>query len=279
MKRKPNIKDYQNIALFLQHYYEYKKSLDSKFSYSSWAQKLGIKNRSYLRLILSGDRPINETLAKSLLSHLKLDDSEADYFTTLLGYNQSKHQAHKYIFGQKLLKFQNISQDFQEVQDHYTFLSNPLLPRLLTLLSFNDFSQNPAQAAFILGVTEQELQDGCQKLEALALIERSPQGDSFRWQTKKKSWRLPNNFKNLGFRDFYMNSLETASKAIDLYSEDERRFRSLFLALNPQEFQGFLKDFEDFIQAQIAKRDVPSIDGRRLYQLLFSFFPTSKNQE
>lgn len=52
-------------------------------------------------------------------------------------------------------------ENFQEVQNHYEFLLNPLLPRIQTLLSYEDFSQNPEEAAHILNITPDEFTKAC----------------------------------------------------------------------------------------------------------------------
>ncbi len=280
MHVKLDIRKYQSVTAFLGHYYEQQKSADSEFSYAAWARALGLKNRTYLSLILTGARPISERLTQSFIAYFQFDVAETEYFVNLLGYNQSRHQEHRRIFGQQVLKFQTLAEDFQEVQSHYEFLSNPLLPRVQTLLSFEDFTPYPAEAARILGVSEAEFAGACRELEKLALIERIERpGDPSRWKTKKRSWRLPERFRSLGHRDFYLETLRRAGQAIDLFKEHERKFRSLFVALNPAEFEDFLKDFEVFVQSQLAKRDGSSIRGRRLYQLNFAFFPESQSNE
>jgi len=276
MKQKPNVKAYQSVSLYLQHYYEFRKQEDPLFSYTTWAQELGVKSRGYLRLIVMDERPINQKTLDSLLSSLKLDAQDAEYFATLVNYNQSKNKEQKKVFGKKILTYQMTNQNILEIEDHYEFLSHPILPRLQTLLGFQDLAEDPQQITKLLDISEKELALACTQLEKLSLIE--PYYDSKnekKWRAKKKSWRLANNYRNLAYREFYIESLKNAEKAIDAFEPDERRFRSLFFAMNQNEFQDFLRDFESFVQEQSAKRDPSRIDNRKLYQLNFNFFPNS----
>ena len=54
------------------------------------------------------------------------------------------------------------------------------------------------------------------------------------------------------------------------------RFRYTYHLID-EEFQEFLADFEIFIDEQSKKRDRNKLDGRRIYNLTFSFFPETKS--
>lgn len=53
---KPNISDYLDYRKFMLDSYNFKKKSTKKFSYSRWAEKAGFKSRSFLRLVMLGDR-------------------------------------------------------------------------------------------------------------------------------------------------------------------------------------------------------------------------------
>ncbi|MDG0817200.1 TIGR02147 family protein [Bdellovibrio svalbardensis] len=275
MIQKPAILSYQNVVLFLQHYYEYRKGLDV-FSYTKWAQELGLKNRAYLRMVVMGERPISESIAEAFVAALQFNDVESDYFMTLVNYNQCKTGEQKRTFAKKLLRFQMNAEDFLEVENHYEFLADELLPRIQTLLSFEDVAKDTAKAAQILGISVQKFFDSCSKLEKMGLLEKQEVGGESKWVVVKKSWRLPNNFRGLGYKEFYKDAWRRAEEAIEKYEAHERRFRNLFVAMSASEFEDFLRDFETFVQEQSAKRNVDHLFNRRLYQLNFSFFPSTE---
>src|SRR5688500_15524072 len=99
---KPNVKKYLNVFQFLQDYYQFRKSQELQFSYEIWAKQLGLTDKSYLRLIVLGKRPINTKVAEALGSKLDFSSDEQNYFFILIQYTQSRTREHKDVFGKKL---------------------------------------------------------------------------------------------------------------------------------------------------------------------------------
>ncbi|MEN0059555.1 MAG: hypothetical protein AAGB31_12020, partial [Bdellovibrio sp.] len=52
----PCIYNHSNSRDYLLAYYKHKKEMLPGFSYEAWAQELGYKSRSYLKMIVSGER-------------------------------------------------------------------------------------------------------------------------------------------------------------------------------------------------------------------------------
>jgi len=273
---KPLLKSYLNVSKFLQDYYWFRKATENPFSYQTWAAEMGIENRAYLRLVVSGKRPLNEVLSNKIMASLELADNERSYFLALVNYTQSKNSEQRRVFGMQLARHFDSEVDQQEIQGHFEFTSNPLMPKLQTLLSFSDFPSTTAEMALIADVSEAEIVVALNHLEALGLASRTLVGDQAQWQPTQRSWKVASRFKDLGLREFYRNSLKRAEAAIDLPLED-RRFRSLFVAMDQNEYQDFLSDFEVFVRDQLKKRDVDTIKNRRLFQLNFNFFAETKN--
>lgn len=76
---KPIVSDYINVFQFLQDHYAYRKRTETQFSYSIWAQELGFKNKSYIRFVTLGKRPISPKLLENLKVNLSLDNHEKKF--------------------------------------------------------------------------------------------------------------------------------------------------------------------------------------------------------
>lgn len=57
---KPKVFDYLSGISFLQDYYNYRKRTERLFSFEIWTSELGFKSKSFLKMILSGDRQVTE---------------------------------------------------------------------------------------------------------------------------------------------------------------------------------------------------------------------------
>jgi uncharacterized protein (TIGR02147 family) len=266
-----NIKEFQSPVQFLTSYYAHRKSQDSDFSYETWSQEIGFHNRSYLRFVVLGHRPISEKMMALFLDYFKFstENGDAEYFETLVHFSQSKTKKQKQFFGKRLLELATPTLEKLEVTEHFEFLSDRYLPVIQTICGFVDVQITPEAISALLDITVSDATAKINALEQLGLVKNGvPQ---------KRAWRAGASYQALGHREFYKESLQRASAAIDL-PFNERRFRSLFVALSPDEFQGFLKDFEVFAQEQLVKNDKSELSGRRVYQLNFNFFPETKSK-
>lgn len=274
-KAQPHVMDYQNALKFLQDYYSFRKSNQVDFSYEAWSKEIKYKNRSYLRFVVLGKRPLNEALLELFLKFFSFSENEAEYFTILVHYTQSKSREQRNIFGRRLIALAHRHSPIIEAQQHYDFLSNPLMPKLQTLIGFEDIPAKAEEIAQLLDISAEEIKQALQFLKESKLIEQTSLGH---WRSLKKSWATPASFQSMALVEFYKNALHEAEQAIQL-PPSERRFRSLFLAMSEVEFQEYLQEFEAFVKEQLHKRNVSHLKDRRLYQLNFNFIPASKKFE
>lgn len=264
-----DVKKFQSPSKFLQAHYEERKKNQPNFSYEIWSKELSYKNRSYLRFVVLGQRPVNENLMRLFSKYFgfSTNSEDAEYFSTLIHYSQSKSPSQKNIFGKRLLELSTPPADKLEVTNHFDFLSDHYLPVLQTICGFKDVSLDSKTIAPLLDITENEVQQKLDQLGDMGLHENGV--------PTKRAWKVPSSHQALGHREFYRQSLARAEKSIEL-PFDERRFQSLFMAFSQEEFTQFLKDFQQFAQEQLKKFDHESLSGRRIYQLNFNFFPETK---
>lgn len=271
---KPKIKKYLSVHQYLQDFYLFRKEEGLHFSYDVWAKELGVNDKSYIRLMVFGKRPINARMTAAFLENLGLSADDQEYFAILVQYTQSKTREQKEAFGKKLISLLKNDTDRLEIQAHHDFLSDPFLPRLQVLLSFQDLQASPAQVAWLLGITEDVVMASLAKLEDLRLIEKTESG----YRPLKKSFKVPDQFGDLGLENFYKKNLEDAQEAMNL-PKDERRFKSLFLPLNKEEFNEYLNALQVFVNEQLFKFNRDEYADRRLYQVHFHAFPVSARNE
>lgn len=273
-KIRPELKKYLNIFQYLYDYYQFRKENESHFSYEKWANELKVNDKSYIRLIVLGKRPLNQKMIDSFLNCLALSDDEQKYFKVLVDYTQSKTRMQKEILGQKLISLLKNELDQIEIKSHYDFLSNPLLPRLQVFLSFDDIDQSARNLAWLLNTSETEVINGLQKLLDFGLVIKNEN----KYVVRKKSFKVTDQFRDLGLESYYHQNLDAAKAAIQL-PQDERRFRSLLLPMNNEEFNQYLNSLNEFSSQLLTKYNSDIFSGRRLYQVHFNIIPASQKAQ
>lgn len=268
---RPDITKYLDLFQFLRDYYSFRKHLSARFSYQSWAQELGIKNKSYLRFVALGRRPVSDRMASGFIQNLELKGVEAEYFELLRLYSQSKTPVQRNLVGKRMITLLRDDVGAEEIEPHYDFLSTPLLPRLLTLLSFRDLNQDPENLSRLLMISIEDVQKGLERLHELDFTEKT----EGRYKPKQKSFKISDQLMNLGLRNFYHDTMDAAKAAIQLKPE-ERRFRSLFLAMNESEFNLYIERLNEFAKEQLANHDFETLENRKLYQIGFTAHPVTR---
>lgn len=267
---RPEIRKYLSVSQYLQDYYSFRKSVEKTFSYDKWAQELGVSDKAYMRMLVLGKRPLNEVVLESFVENLHLSPDDQMYFKILTYYSQSKSAEQKDVFGKKLMSLLRDDLEQVEVKAHYEFLSNPLLPRLQIMLGFDDLDQSPQNLSWLLNTSKEEIQQGIEMLEKMDLIELS----NGIYRPLNRSFKVGDSFGDLGLNAFYVKNLEDAQKAIQLPSH-ERRYKSVFLPLNQEEFEQFIVNLQKFTREQLSQFKSDEYRGRRLFQAHFNIFPVS----
>lgn len=267
----PQLKNYLDVHQYLKDYYFYRKTLRRTFTYEVWSREIGVRDRSYLRAVVLGIRPLNDQLIEAIKKKLFKNERDQNHFRILAYYSQAKSKEQKNIFGQELLQYCNEELQQAEIKDNYEFLSNPLVPRLQTLVSYEDCPTSMKDLAECLKTDEGEIKAALETLERLELIQKAPNSV---YKAKNSAFKVDDVFMSVGLRVFYENSFEDARKAIDLPKAD-RRFKTYYIAMNDQEFAEILEEFHVFMRAQMQKRNYQEVAGRKLFQLQMSAFAAS----
>lgn len=270
----PDIKNYLSIQLYIKDIYDFRKQNDPSFSYTIWSQEIGIKSRSYLRLIITGKRSLTEEMASLFRKHLNLKEQDQQYFDYLVLYSNSKNIDQRNLYGKKLIQIIKKDSGQVEVEAHYDFVSDPQLPKLRTLLSYDSFIGTVESISKTLDLTEQKTKESLAKLAELNLIEISDQ-DKQVWKATHNSVKVSDHAGDLALEMFHTQSLNEVLRIQKVTTPQERRFRAIMMAMSDKEYQQFLENFQIFIEEQLSQHDTKTIENRRLYQMNFNLVPIS----
>lgn len=98
---------YSDYREYIRDFYLSKKSLNSAFSYRYLAQKAGINSSSFYKYVIEGKRNLTKGTLLKTCQMLKLNTAEAEYFESLVFFNQAKTIKEKNHFFDKLIALRN----------------------------------------------------------------------------------------------------------------------------------------------------------------------------
>jgi uncharacterized protein (TIGR02147 family) len=262
---------------YLKAYYDLRKQNEQSFSYAVWAEELGLKSRSFLRLVLVGKRNLTEDVAELITKSLKLSQTEARYFSHMVGLSRAATLEQKEHHSRELsklhTKFSLRSHEILEIskKDIFDFLSSYKMPRLQVLLTLEDIEKTESRLASLLGTKESEVK---QQLEILQKLGLATKDDNGQWQAQESQLMAPDELGNIALQSFHKKSLEEAIEAINLPKET-RRFQSLVTPLTEEQMQQVHNNLRTCFEQTLASFDSNSGHGKKVYQINLNMIPVT----
>jgi uncharacterized protein (TIGR02147 family) len=273
-QKAPNVLEYLDVHSYLQDYYNHRKKLDKNFSYEAWCAELGFKSRSFLRMMVVGKKKITPKLAEAIANQNLYAPEEQEYFAYLVKYSQSGSIKDRQVYGQKMMQILKRQNKAEVIPDSENFISSPLLPRLLSLFSYEDVQTSTPNLARIMGLGEEQTRQALQTLKSLGLVENTEDADL--WKSKVSTFKVPDNKGSQYLRHFHEKSLHEALQAFDKPVQT-RRYKSLLLPMDEEDFAVFNRMLDDFANEQIVRHDVKMYGGKRIFQVNFNIYPVTEN--
>ncbi len=154
---------------------------------------------------------------------MQYSEKEQAYFRILVAYSQSRSHEQKKIFGKKLIDLLKVDVDHKEIENHYDFLSSPLLPKLQVLLTFEDILRKPESLSRLLNEEPKKVEEALFKLQQINVAEciENPEQEPF-WVSKDKFVKVSDKFGDAALEAYHTTSLKEAIKAQKLSTQCRR---------------------------------------------------------
>jgi len=273
----PNINTYISAYKYLSDYYEYRKNLDSKFSYELWSVELGFKSKSSVNMICRGQKIISDSLIQSFSDKVGLNPAQKDYFYLLANYQNAKKPVLKRAYLDKIIEQVDNSVNTTDLKNHIQFLSSPALPILQLLISFKDFKATEAKIKEITGIKSKKLNEHFQVLEKLGLAQKvcvETEKDPV-WVSNIKYFKISNKVQNEASNMFHQATTKEALEILNL-KEDMRKFKSIFFSMNKENYADLSQDFDDFFAKIKFKYGNDFLLDKQLFKVNLQVYPVTK---
>lgn len=267
---------YIDPYMAMQHYYQSRKIQDPKFSYTVWASEMDLQSSSTLRMMVNGKKRISMGLADKFLNIYLKSNDEKNYFRFLVVYAQAGTTQEKSAAWAVLSQILMNRIEQSEVGDYFTFLSDTLLPKIQTILSFDDQVWTEKNLLEALDTNIEELRVALQKLEKIGMAERLDlAGADTCWKSTARLMKVSNKLGDVALKAYHNSSLDEAKAAQNL-PVHVRRYKSVILPLNEDEFKSLTDEVDAFAKQLVAKYQSDKYQGRMLYKLNLNYFPVSR---
>lgn len=240
-----NVFGYINYRTYLKDVYEERKKANARFSYRLFSRLAGFTSPNFFKLVILGQRNLSSDSLAKVSRALKHKPREAEFFESLVHFNQSEDRGEKKRCFDKLRYFR----EFQEVQTieraAYEYLSqwHHVAIREMTLMK--GFKENHYWIAEKLKnlITPGEALDSLRLLEKLKLIKRNA-NNQLRPTSRNLSTE-PEIF-DLSVSDVHHQLIRLADDAVDTAKAELRDISSLTVAVDYPAFLEAKRRIQEF---------------------------------
>ena len=262
---------YENYREYLRDYYEWQKKAKPFFTYRHFAQKSGLGSHMHLRLVIVGKRNLSHKSIPKFVRGLALKRREAEYFQSLVLFNQTEpcEEKLKHLGDLQRIRKITLKQKANSSDQEHLFCRH-YLPLVYELVHHKDFLP---EAEFIFRSLKKVL-TLAQAKEAVEILRRSglwKQTASGKWEAVHAHIDADDEVENLLVRAYHRRMAEMALDKFDA-PLPERELGFLTVCSSPENFKKLKERVKVFIQEANDLMTLPDDSGTLLYQLNVQLF-------
>ncbi len=260
---------YHDYRAFLGAYYEHKKP--SGFSYRAFASAAGLGAPNYLQLVIQGRRNLTADMARRFAETCGLGQDGAEYFVTLVGFNQATDNQERNQHYQKLSGFRRYRRAQKLELGEAAYHSRGYLPAIRELALSAHFKEDPEWIATRLRppIKPSEARQALDTLLELGLLERGADG---RLQQGTRIVSTGPETTGMHIANYHAEMMQRATAAMTLLPAHERDISSLTLCLGSDGLAQLKERIRAFRREllELAETDVLPT---QVVQVNFQLFP------
>lgn len=277
MMDRPNIFLYEDYRGFLRDLYQHLKATQRGFSHRFFSKKAGFTSPNMLQLVIDGKRNVTPKTVGKFIRGLKLNQQEAEFFASLVGFNQASTPDEKSKAFQgmtKSRKFREIHELSKEVFRFYTQWFHIVIREMIDL---EDFKADPEWIAqnLLPSISKDQAEKALKLLLKLNLIKKE---DSRLERTDPIIATAPE-VKSLAVVNYHQSMMTLAAQSLSSVPGEERDITSATVGLRQEDLPRIKKKIEEFRKSLLAEAEAGSQKPDRIYQLNIQLFPVTQKVE
>ncbi|MEO7425789.1 MAG: TIGR02147 family protein [Fibrobacteria bacterium] len=268
-----SVLEYADYRVFLKDYYQRAHAQDKNFSHRLIASKVGSSSSGWFSDLLNSRQNLAGTQLVKLASLLKLGEKEADYFESLVHFNQSASLEEKNRYYRKLIALRD-PQAKLVGQERFEYYSKWYYSAIRELLFFHEFSDDHTALAKKLQppIRPSEAADAIKLLESIDFIHKDAQG---RYRPLETTLKKDPSFKSLYAVNFLKASMELGMDALEKFPKEERHISAMTLSYSDAFMAKAVVEIEALRKKLLALMEEDP-HPEKVYQMNLQFFPLTK---
>ncbi len=268
-----NILYYNNYRKFLNDFYIDYKLNKKGWNVNSWGSRMGLKDGSYIRKILIGERHPGASMVDKFIKYFKFKQREANYFKNLVQLEKVQHLPDVKINILKALSSESMAKRFFNFDSRmFDLISDWYYTPILELMHRQDFvfDEKWIQEQLLFKISLYKIRTAIKNLIQVGLVEVY---DNKKYRLVNKNIEVESETCNIAIQNHHKQLLDNAQKALKEVPVNQRDFSSLTFNIGPEyidKIRDLVKDFHSTIES------LSSNNSTCTYQLQLQVYPITK---
>ena len=263
------IYEFDDYRRFLKTFFDSRKKTQEKFSHRYFAQKAGFQTSSFCAHVMKGNRNLTEKSLPKMVRGLGLTGQQAQYFETLVRYNQSKTIADREHFLSQLNSLRRNTHFFKVNKSQYAYYDQWYYPVIRELAVYSNWNHDYKKLASLVRpkITEKQAKEAVQTLLEIQLLIPRENGTFAQHNEALTAEKIPATIIKETRKELILKSLDAAEQL----EKTERNISGVTIAISKETYKEIEQEIDD-LRKKILKLAVndPIVD--KVYQCNFQLF-------
>ena len=273
-----SIFEYLDYRQYLRDYYEEKKQTTPAFSMRMLAKQIGIRSPSFFKMVIDNQRSLSDAVIEKFTTALKLKSKEAQYFESLVLFNQSKTDKQRELHLSRMIKLrpQIKSADLSKEQyEYFRFRYFVIIREMVALPHFQEDYEWIA-SSLTPSIRPHEAQHAIQSLIKIGLLKRDKDGKLM--QQDASIATLPEVF-SIELFNLHREWVKLAQERFPVVPPENRDYSAMTVPVPKSKVKNIKKMIADFRDEILAYLNTGDQEFEEVYQINMQMFPVTETKK
>ncbi len=274
--KKVSVFRYKDYRQYLNDWYHNAKEESRTFSHRAFAKRAGFHSTNFFMLVMQGKRNLTEASLKKMMTGLKLNKQEQDFFRNLVFLNQANTHEDKNFYYQKLLqsqKFRKLKPVERQQYEYYSKWYHPVIRELVISKDFDGTSEWLAEK-ISPPITPAQAERSVELLKELGFIESDGNGG---WKQTNSIISTGPELQSIVVHNYHKTLLDLSKEVMDKLTMKDRDTSAMTLGVKSEKLPEIRKKIREFRQ-EIIKIASEDVEPEEVAQLNIQFFPVTRRK-
>ena len=266
---------YSSYRAFLLAHAQGQKEQNRRWTYGSWAKKLGLKSTSSITKIVKGERHPGPDITDRLVRYFRFAPKEESYFHDLVSLQKVQNDPRFAVLLMEKMGKEHPDGKIRLLDDKEFFvISHWYVLAIREMVRMNEFCEEPSWIAkrFLPKLTAREVKEAIAALEQTGLVKRDRQG---KLAVSEGRVHSGNEVASEGIKRYHTQMLDNAKSALRQVPVDQREMTASTLVISSEKLPEAKQLIREF-KSKFA-RLLEDVSGDRVYQMQIQLFPLTKS--